>query len=529
MNKDLLDYVKSQKAFGKSDHEIETELRLAGWADMDIKAAMDEPAPQTAVDQELTDKPVTPVTFVFKPAIPLVEIFTKLFSFKLLALFAISLGALYFQVINHYFPDPLSKISGSGYYGYSYYYSSYATRIIHYAMAAVLVTLPLYLVLLWRWIGLFNRTPNKPESRITKWTTYLVMIMAGAVVVGDFVGLLYNFLEGEFASRIILKGLIVAVIAGAVIVFYAFERLKIEYLKPVSKILFWSPALGLTALAVLGIILGFTAAGSPGKERARKFDTQRSSDLRQLASGVDYFARENKKLPRDLEELKNDTRTSYYARSTKDPETEKEYEYRIISDNLNNYLGKAVYELCADFSLSSEELKDFGENDSYSYYGNDDVWAEHEKGRSCDQKEVSIGYSGAVLPPAYNYGGDGGAVSVSLEDARMKSRDARRITDIKQLQLALELYFDVNNASYPQTTGWEAALVNSKIISQALKDPLSNSSYVYQACTVDSVVKTYCLAAGLEDASNAALKSDLDSPPAGCTCPTADPVYAVSP
>lgn len=520
MNKDLYNYVQSQKSVGKSDHEIETELRLAGWADADISGAMSDPLPQVTVSPESLDKSVTPVTFVFKPAIPVVEIFTKFFSFKLLAVFAISLGTLYFQVINHYFSDPLSKISGSGYYGYGYYYSSYATRIIHYAMAAVLVSLPLYLALLWRWIGLFDRIPNKPESRITKWTTHLVIIMAAAVMVGDFVSLIYNFLEGEFASRIILKGLIVAVIAGAVIVFYVLERLKIEYLKPIPRILFWSPVLGLTVLAVLGVILGFTAAGSPGQERARKFDTQRASDLRQLSNGIDYFARENKRLPSNLEELKNDTRISYYARTTKDPETDEEYEYRIISDNLSSYNGKTTYELCAVFSLSSEELADDRESDYFgSYY--DDVWSKYEKGRNCDQKEVAIGYSGAVLsPPVANpfSGGDGWS----------SGRDARRITDIKQLQLALELYYDAKR-SYPQTAGWETGLVNDGIINQIPKDPLSGSSYVYQACATGSAVVNYCLATGLEDSANPVLAYDLDVPPSGCTCPTADPVYAVSP
>lgn len=37
---------------------------------------------------------------------------------------------------------------------------------------------------------------------------------------------------------------------------------------------------------------------------------------------------------------------------------------------------------------------------------------------------------------------------VSLNNARAKSRDARRISDVKQLQTALEMYFNQNN-SYP--------------------------------------------------------------------------------
>jgi general secretion pathway protein G len=38
---------------------------------------------------------------------------------------------------------------------------------------------------------------------------------------------------------------------------------------------------------------------------------------------------------------------------------------------------------------------------------------------------------------------------VALNSARVKSRDARRLSDIKQLRTALEMYFDAN-LTYPQ-------------------------------------------------------------------------------
>jgi type II secretion system protein G len=43
-------------------------------------------------------------------------------------------------------------------------------------------------------------------------------------------------------------------------------------------------------------------------------------------------------------------------------------------------------------------------------------------------------------------------VLVSLTSARAKSRDTKRRADLKQLQTALELYYDANNA-YPTTAG----------------------------------------------------------------------------
>ena len=51
-------------------------------------------------------------------------------------------------------------------------------------------------------------------------------------------------------------------------------------------------------------------------------------------------------------------------------------------------------------------------------------------------------------------------VSVSLSSARAKARDVRRMSDLKQLQLALEMYFNSNNA-YPSTGGsWRGVSVN---------------------------------------------------------------------
>lgn len=44
-------------------------------------------------------------------------------------------------------------------------------------------------------------------------------------------------------------------------------------------------------------------------------------------------------------------------------------------------------------------------------------------------------------------------VSASVNSARVKARDARRISDLKQIRLALEFYFNDHNR-YPITNGW---------------------------------------------------------------------------
>lgn len=94
-------------------------------------------------------------------------------------------------------------------------------------------------------------------------------------------------------------------------------------------------------------------------------------------------------------------------------------------------------------------------------------------------------------------------VLASLNTARQKSRDARRVADLKQLQLAMQLYYDANS-SYPTTT---AALAPT-YIATIPKDPIGAVAYPYDQVTSGS---SYHIGANLEDGSNQALQSDSDS------------------
>ena len=118
-------------------------------------------------------------------------------------------------------------------------------------------------------------------------------------------------------------------------------------------------------------------------------------------------------------------------------------------------------------------------------------------------------------------------VLASLNSARKKARDTRRITDLKQIQLALELYFDGQSNQYPAasatctgvpTTGAGENnglqdLVIQGYIPQISRDPLSNSGtpicYKYAALTSGPRI-TYHLGALIEEATNAVLTGDKD-------------------
>lgn len=115
-------------------------------------------------------------------------------------------------------------------------------------------------------------------------------------------------------------------------------------------------------------------------------------------------------------------------------------------------------------------------------------------------------------------------VLASLNTARRKSRDARRISDIKQIQLALELYFDSKNpVTYPvgQVIGAGCTtlfyglnvLQTGGFMPQIPLDPNNptpDNCYRYATPGAAEPQSTYHLGAKLEDAANNVFGSDKD-------------------
>jgi prepilin-type N-terminal cleavage/methylation domain-containing protein len=94
---------------------------------------------------------------------------------------------------------------------------------------------------------------------------------------------------------------------------------------------------------------------------------------------------------------------------------------------------------------------------------------------------------------------------VSLGTARAKARDARRLADVKELQIALEMYY-LDNNDYPPATKMTAnATLDNNGVTYMSKVPANQSPYTdgdcassvtssYQyATTSDGYTITYCL------------------------------------
>jgi len=100
---------------------------------------------------------------------------------------------------------------------------------------------------------------------------------------------------------------------------------------------------------------------------------------------------------------------------------------------------------------------------------------------------------------------------VALSSARVKSRDARRVSDIKQIQTALELYADSNNNTYPGAL----ASVTPTYMGAVPTNPTptndgscaASTDYSYtQTGTGSGYTLAYCLSTGAATATPAGIK-----------------------
>jgi uncharacterized membrane protein SirB2 len=313
-----------------------------------------------------------------------VEVVVNFFSFVLLGIVSTAVGILYFGIIDKYFPDPL---------WYSYSYQS-NTASVHYAIAALLVAFPLYILAVRLWFRRFREDNEKEESKLSKWLTYIVLLIAAIVIVGDLITVIFNFLQGETSARFFLKALTVLVIAGTVFGFYFLERKKIQYKKDIPRKTFFNFGYGIGIFVLTGIVLGFFAAGTPAVERMRQLDQQRANDLRSLANCVTQFANERGVLPGTLRELEESTQYAYCSMNRFDPVTREEYGYTVLTplavDPLQKNVKEGSIELCATFDQQSDDKSASRPAETFVMGDLYDKWGLHNAGRSCDGETIVI-------------------------------------------------------------------------------------------------------------------------------------------
>lgn len=95
-------------------------------------------------------------------------------------------------------------------------------------------------------------------------------------------------------------------------------------------------------------------------------------------------------------------------------------------------------------------------------------------------------------------------VVASLNSARQKARDARRVDDIKQVQLALDLYFDANAGKYPTNID---AVVSGGFLPRKPTPPAGVAGETEYKYAPLATCTSYHLGTVLEDSGHIALQS----------------------
>ncbi|MBI1398667.1 DUF5671 domain-containing protein [Hyphomonas sp.] len=196
-NSTLTSFVKEALEKGEGRDGIRAALLAAGWrageVDESLSAFADVAYPVA----------------VPKPAIYLSarEAFFYLLFFILLSIVSFNLGSLLFALIDKAAPDALA--------GDNYYFGG-ADSQINGAVAGLIVAAPIFFWLARILLKARRTNPALQRSRIRKWLIYVSLVIAGCVLVGDAISLVYSFLSGELGTRFFLKSLVVAAIAGAI-------------------------------------------------------------------------------------------------------------------------------------------------------------------------------------------------------------------------------------------------------------------------------------------------------------------------
>lgn len=101
---------------------------------------------------------------------------------------------------------------------------------------------------------------------------------------------------------------------------------------------------------------------------------------------------------------------------------------------------------------------------------------------------------------------------VALTSAQERSRDTKRIADMKQLEIAMELYWN-ETANYPEvkpgeTTWTSLGTVIQNYLSTMPNDPQNGKEYAYLVNPEN--MDQFYVAATLENADHEALQGDVD-------------------
>jgi hypothetical protein len=344
MNPDLHTFVREALARGASRDAIRAALRDARWPDDEVESALG------AWHDAGLGLPVPRRRVGVSPR----EAFLYLLLFVSLYLVAYHVGAILFAWIDRTWPDP----------AFTDYAEERRGEWVRLGVASLLVAFPVYLLTSRVTGRAVARDPEKRNSGVRRWLTYLTLFNAACVLIGDFILVLLGLLKGELTARFVSKAAVVATIAAWLFTHYMGGLRRDEDDVPKRVTPSWL-ARAAGGVVVLVLALGLFIAGAPAKVRREAMDQRRIRNLVTLSQSVINFDASFKRLPRDLDEIAQWNPQAAGMNLT-DPARRTRYEY-VPHDS-------SSFELCATFDAA----------DSVGPYGGavNPFWR-HEAGHTC--------------------------------------------------------------------------------------------------------------------------------------------------
>jgi hypothetical protein len=239
-------------------------------------------------------------------------------------------------------------------------------------MSILIVSFPVFIWTVWFIKKLIKQTPELKDFRVRRWLMYFTIFAAAVIIIVTLIVVLNNFFNGEITIRFLLKILSVLIIAASVLWYYLIEVKEDNKKALVQKIIAWF----IITLVLASIIIGFVVMGSPMKQRERKIDNQRITDLQSIFYSVENYYREFRTMPKVLEDLKG--MSVSMATFPIDPATREPYIYE--------YSEGTRFKLCATFSEPLEGVYSNQVTPYYAYGMNND-W-DHSAGYYCFIRNV---------------------------------------------------------------------------------------------------------------------------------------------
>lgn len=317
----LLTFIEGAKTRGASDETVAALLRTEGWSARAVNSALREHY-ERALGM--------PVPSRGEAAESARDAFLYLLAFCTLGTWTVALASLVFTLLNRWFADAVFD-------------RTFGAHSVATELASIIVAFPVYLWVM-HTIGRGVRSnPERLDAGVTKWLTWLALLITAGILIGDLVTFLSFLLRGELTVRFVLKVLAVLVIAGGVFWYY------VNFLR--------NGAVGIARLAVIAssaavvaiVATGLANLGSPAYQRALEADRLAVQEMTMLEARVQQYWTNNKALPRTLETRRG---------------------VRYLSGTGSSY------QLCAEFQQASDEQTD------------EQWW--HPAGSHCFNRDASI-------------------------------------------------------------------------------------------------------------------------------------------